>query len=169
MSITPKNRHESFLAAAASGDTSLTPKDREEILLQNIAEAVSQGGGGGSVTVDSALSGSSENPVQNKVINIALAGKANNPTKTTVSGATPSITAADNTIYTCGEVSTLTVTAAANIEFVVIFTSGSTATTLTMDQNVVMPDSFSVAQNTRYEISVSNGYAVVAKWTVSST
>lgn len=35
------------------------------------------GGGGGSVTVDSSLSGSSENPVQNKVIYNALAGKAN--------------------------------------------------------------------------------------------
>jgi len=43
------------------------------------------GGGGGSVTVDSSLSSSSENPVQNKVIYNALAGKANAsdiPTKT---------------------------------------------------------------------------------------
>ena len=31
--------------------------------------------GGSSVTVDSALSGTSTNPVQNKVINTALAGK----------------------------------------------------------------------------------------------
>ena len=35
------------------------------------------GGGGGSITVDSALSSSSENPVQNKVINTALGLKAN--------------------------------------------------------------------------------------------
>lgn len=34
-----------------------------------------EGGGGGSVTVDSALSDSSENPVQNKVITNALSGK----------------------------------------------------------------------------------------------
>ena len=35
----------------------------------------SGGGGGGSVTVDAELSASSENPVQNKVINAALAEK----------------------------------------------------------------------------------------------
>lgn len=38
-------------------------------LLSNLS------GGGGSVTVDSALSGSSENPVQNKVIYTALGNK----------------------------------------------------------------------------------------------
>ena len=100
--------------------------------------------------------------------NIAEAVKAATPTKTTVSGATPSITAANNTIYTCGEVTSLTVEAAANIDFAVIFVSGSTAATLTMDENIVMPDDFSVEANTRYEINVSNGYAVVGNWTVSS-
>ena len=37
----------------------------------------SGGGGGSTITVDSTLSNSSENPVQNKVINSALEGKAN--------------------------------------------------------------------------------------------
>ena len=36
--------------------------------------------GGSSVTVDSALSSTSENPVQNKVINSALNGKVDNTT-----------------------------------------------------------------------------------------
>lgn len=36
-------------------------------------------GGGSSVTVDSALSSTSENPVQNKVINSALGGKYTKP------------------------------------------------------------------------------------------
>lgn len=46
-------------------------------LLQTlIAEKLSgSGGGGGSVTVDAALSETSENPVQNKVIAEALTGK----------------------------------------------------------------------------------------------
>lgn len=35
-------------------------------------------GGGSSITVDSALSSTSENPVQNKVINSALNGKVDN-------------------------------------------------------------------------------------------
>ena len=47
-------------------------------LLQTmIAEKLSgSGGGGGSVTVDAALSASSENPVQNKAIAAALENKA---------------------------------------------------------------------------------------------
>lgn len=40
-----------------------------------ISEYGGGGGGGGSVTVDAELSASSENPVQNKVINAALAEK----------------------------------------------------------------------------------------------
>lgn len=44
-------------------------------------------GGGGSIIVDTALSSTSENPVQNKVINSALNNKADNgPTQFTVSG-----------------------------------------------------------------------------------
>lgn len=46
------------------------------ILQTLIAEKLSgSGGGGGSVTVDAALSASSENPVQNKTIASALNGK----------------------------------------------------------------------------------------------
>lgn len=41
------------------------------------------GGSGATVTVDSALSGTSENPVQNKVIYTALAGKAGTSVATT--------------------------------------------------------------------------------------
>ena len=95
-------------------------------------------------------------------------GNAMSPTKTAVSGSTPSITAETNTIYTCGEVSSLTVTASANMDFTVIFTSGATAATLTMDQRITMPDGFTVEANTRYEINVSAGYAVVAFWSASS-
>lgn len=46
-------------------------------LLQTlIAEKLSGSGGGGTVTVDAALSASSENPVQNKAIAAALENKA---------------------------------------------------------------------------------------------
>lgn len=138
-----------------------------DLLTYAIIKKLIKKGGGGTVTVDSALSDSSKNPVQNKVINTALGNKADKPTKTAISGSTPSITAANNTIYTCGEVSTLTVTAAANIDFTVIFTSGSTAATLTMDENITMPDDFAVEANTRYEINVSDGYAVVGRWAVN--
>lgn len=43
--------------------------------LKQISENIS-GGGGGDITVDSSLSTTSENPVQNKVITNALNGKA---------------------------------------------------------------------------------------------
>ena len=44
-----------------------------EELVQNLNDNYPEGGGGGSVTVDSELSETSENPVQNKVIMAALA------------------------------------------------------------------------------------------------
>ena len=100
------------------------------------------------------------------IINKKLNG-AGKPKKVSVSGATPEITAADNTIYTCGEVTSITVTADATIAFTVIFISGSTPATLTMDDSIVMPDGFAVEANTRYEINVSDGYAVAAGWAVS--
>ena len=81
------------------------------------------GGSGGSVTVDSALSLSSTNPVQNKVIahevneitntlsayGTEISGKEDSPTTVTVSGATPTITPAANTIYKCGTLDSLTI------------------------------------------------------------
>ena len=45
------------------------------LLQALIAATLSGSGGGGSVTVDAALSASSENPVQNKTIASALNGK----------------------------------------------------------------------------------------------
>ena len=162
--MTPVTRRETFLASAAQGDNSLTPITREEHFLNDIAEAVGSGGGG-SVTVDDALSNSSENPVQNKVINTALGAKANAPTVETITGATPSITAETNHIYKCGELTSLTIsTFPANGDFTVIFTSGSTPTTFTEPEGMVMPDSFSVEANMRYEINVADGYAVAFGW-----
>ena len=87
-----------------------------------------------------------------------------------ITGATPSITPHDNCRYKCGELTSLTITDPPSTgEYSIIFTSGSTATTLTMPQSVIMPDSFSVTTNTRYEINVSDGYAVCNGWAVSSS
>lgn len=92
------------------------------------------------------------------------------PLAVTLAGTTPTIeSAADNTVYTAGEVTSLTVTAAAlNIGFVLIFTSGSVATNLSLPVSIVMPDSFTVEPNKRYEINIWNGYAAVASWTVTA-
>lgn len=141
------------------------------------------GGGGGSVTVDASLSATSENPVQNKVItskinqmdlqlgelDTAVGDKEDQAIGITVSGATPTITPIRNRIYTCGEVASLTISnPPANGAYSVIFTSGATATDLSIPPDLKMPDGFTVEANRRYEINVSGGYAVVGSWAVVS-
>ena len=72
-----------------------------------------------------------------------------------------------DTVYECGELTALTISGIPEHEtFAVTFTSGPAATVLTVPQTMIMPDGFSVAANTRYEINCSNGYAVVAGWAV---
>ncbi len=53
----------------------LTPRNRLECFLDYLCKHAG-GGGGGSVTVDAALSATSENPVQNKAVKAALDQKA---------------------------------------------------------------------------------------------
>lgn len=86
------------------------------------------------------------------------------PTTVTVSGTTPTITAADNTIYECGEVTSLTVSSfPASGEFLIVFASGSTPTTLSLpnELDARMPSGFTVEADTHYEISVRNGWPMV--------
>ena len=91
------------------------------------------------------------------------------PTTVTVSGSTPTITPADNTIYKCGELTSLTVSnPQATGSCIIIFVSGSTPTVLTVPSGLTMPDNFAVEANTRYEINVLDGYAMCAGWAVSA-
>lgn len=77
--------------------------------------------------------------------------------------------AEDRTIYHCGELSALTLSGfPASGAFVLVFTSGTQATTLTVPQSLNMPAAFTVEANTRYEINVLDGYAVCAGWAVST-
>lgn len=88
--------------------------------------------------------------------------------KETVSGTTPSITGIPNTIYECGELSTLSITPPANGTIDVYFTSGSTATVLTVPNTVKFPtwfDATALDSNTIYEIMITNGvYGSVMTW-----
>jgi hypothetical protein len=158
---------------------------------------------GSSVTVDDELSGTSENPVQNKVVKVkfdlvdqtvadvqtALAGKASTDVATqsanglmssadkakldsvgsvvTVSGTTPTITALSGVRYVCGEVATLDITPCASGICDIVFTSGSTATVLTLPSTVKFPDgAFTPEANTTYEINILDGiYGAVMAWT----
>lgn len=147
------------------------------------ARLVGSSGGGGSVTVDAALSASSENPVQNKAItskinqmdlqlgalDTAVGDKEDQAIGITVSGATPTITPIRNRIYTCGEVASLTISnPTANGDYSIVFTSGSTPTDLSIDPAIKMPDGFSVEANRIYEINVLANRAAIGSWAVSA-
>lgn len=99
--------------------------------------------------------------------------KLENKQKTVTDTISTSITlasAADNTIYEYGELTALTITAISIPgSFSITFTSGAAATVLTTPNSMIMPDGFNVEVNTRYEINVQDGYALVAGWTVSSS
>lgn len=84
-----------------------------------------------------------------------------------VDGTDPVITGEDNTHYICGEVTTLTITPPSSGGIDVLFTSGATATTLTMT-GIVMPDGFTVEANRVYEINVYQGYGLAVSWEVSA-
>lgn len=83
-----------------------------------------------------------------------------------VEGSTPSITAEADHLYLCGEVASISFTPPSSGIAEVIFTSGSTAATLTVPNTVLLPDWFSVEAGRIYDISILNGvYGAAASWT----
>ena len=98
-------------------------------------------------------------------INIGASAEA---IRETVSGATATLDAEVDTLYLCGTMTALTIdTFPPTGIFSVVFTSGSTATTLTVPNTLIMPNGFTVEANKRYEINILDGYAVVAEWGVN--
>lgn len=93
----------------------------------------------------------------------------------TVSGTTPSITAKAGVRYVCGEVATLTITVPASGCIDVTFTSGSTATVLTVTPTktgvtavkwVGDFDPTSLETNATYEINIMDGeWGMAVSWT----
>jgi len=85
----------------------------------------------------------------------------------TVSGTTPTITALSSVRYVCGEVATLDITPCASGICDIVFTSGSTATVLTLPNTVKFPDgAFTPEANTTYELNIMDGvYGVYTSWT----
>lgn len=88
------------------------------------------------------------------------------PAVVSVSGATPTIAEVEpDTIYECGTLTSLTITTASvYIDFIIRFTSGSTPTTTSFPVSMKFPEAFVAEANTRYEINVSNGYALAVGW-----
>lgn len=84
-----------------------------------------------------------------------------------VSGTTPTITPEANTIYQCGELSSLTITnPPATGAWSVVFTSGATATTTTIPASILGLEDFAPEANTLYEINVLDNRALIASWAV---
>lgn len=82
-----------------------------------------------------------------------------------VSGTTPTITPEANTIYQCGELSSLTITnPPATGAWSVVFTSGATATTTTIPASILGLEDFAPEANTLYEINVLDNRAVWMGW-----
>lgn len=89
-----------------------------------------------------------------------------------VSGTTPTITAKSGIRYVCGEVATLDFTPSASGICDVVFTSGSTATVLTITPPTGVTlkwangfDPTSLEANTTYEINIMDGLGVCCAWT----
>ena len=85
----------------------------------------------------------------------------------TVSGSTVTINGIANTLYICGELSSLTINAPINGMIDVIFESGDTPTVLTLSDNITMPDHWAgVEANTKYEMNFLNGVGVYSEWQI---
>lgn len=85
-----------------------------------------------------------------------------------VSGTTPTITAQADYRYVCGEVATLDFTPSATGICDVVFTSGATATVLTVPSTIKWANGFdptSLEANTTYEINIMDGLGVCCAWT----
>lgn len=84
-------------------------------------------------------------------------------------GADVYIEPAANTIYKCGELTSLTISnPPATGAYSIVFTSGSTATTTTIPATILGLEDFAAEANTLYEINVLDNRAVVGSWAVSA-
>ena len=102
-------------------------------------------------------------------------GAAAAETVVEVSGTTPTIEPQANTVYNCGELTSLTISnPPATGAYSIVFTSSATSTTAIIPPSPAMrwqtddnepPQGFPAA-NTRYEINVKNTYVVLGEWPV---
>ena len=105
---------------------------------------------------------------------VILAGKSSGkggggPTIVSVDGTSPEITPANNTLYNCGTLTSLTVSNPPSAgAYTIVFTSGSTPTQTTIPATILGLEDFAAEANTLYEINVLDNRAVVGSWAVST-
>ena len=98
----------------------------------------------------------------------AVTGLEEQTTVVSKTSSDTSQTLAANTFYIWPEMSALTITCpATGGPFAFRFTSGSTATTLSIT-GITMPDDFTVEANKTYEVNVYEGYGLAVSWEVSA-
>ena len=130
------------------------PQSRNEAILQNILGANNE-------------LGEPQSRIEDLLMQLLENGVT--PESVEVEGATAEIEVAENTIYRCGTMTSLTIESVPDTgESTIIFFSGATPTTLTLPEGLVMPDGFEVEANKRYEVNILDKYAVAASWTVSA-
>lgn len=140
----------SYIGQPVTG--SLTERDPGSVMIREISLESS----GGAVVTDYALVQTDE-----------LSSYDLRPIVVTVSGATPTITPAPNTIYNCGEITSLTISNPPETgAYSIVFTSGSTATVTAFPATILGLEDFAAEANTIYEINVLDNRAVVGSWAV---
>ena len=126
-----------------------------------IAAKLSGGGGGGAVSSVNGKTGA-------VVLSASDVGASTAETVVEVSGTTPTIIPEANTIYSCGELTSLTISnPPASGAYSIVFTSGSTATETTFPSSILGLEDFAAEANTIYEINVLDNRAVVGSWAVT--
>ena len=128
----------------------------------------SSGSGGTSITVDSVLSATSNNPVANKAVTNALNAKAEKSELgiDIVNTSQSTITMQTGKYYVFGEMASINVTCEATPSGKAFicgfeFSSGSTPTSLTLNKCTLTSDSDDVIANKTYEVNILNGSAIV--------
>lgn len=126
------------------------------------------GGTGTSITVDTALSSTSVNPVANKAVTNALNAKAEKSDLgiDIVNTSQSTITMQSGKYYVFGEMASINVTCEAVAQGKAFicgfeFSSGSTPTSLTLNKCTLTSDSDDVVANKTYEVNILNGSAIV--------
>lgn len=138
---------------------------------KELAILAAKKGGGGKVTPASIVTATGQmTEAQAAATRRNLgAGSANPPDVVDIISATPTIEPEDNTIYKCGELTSLTITnPPATGAYSIVFTSGATPTVTTFPSTILGLEDFAAEENTLYEINVLDNRAVVGSWAVTS-
>lgn len=124
-------------------------------------------GGGSSITVDTALSTTSTNAVQNKVITQAIDNKADKSSVVNQTATTATIE--PNTLNVWGSVTELNITLGAEKtgvinEYMIQFTSSASGTSLVLPSDIKWLSAPTITENKVYQISIINKLAVIAEF-----